>query len=171
MKISVIGLGKLGAPLAAVFASKGFDVIGVDLNPSFVDALNAGKAPVDEPRLQELIDAQSRQADGDDERRRGGHRDRRDVRDRADAKRLERPFQQRGRAERDEVDRARAPSQRRLSPRRHHQHRDARIDRRRDPAGAGAAFRAHASARSLASATTRSSSRSAAWCATCCGRT
>jgi UDPglucose 6-dehydrogenase len=57
MKISVVGLGKLGVPLAAVLASKGFDVIGVDLNQSFVDAMNAGKAPVEEPRLQELIDA------------------------------------------------------------------------------------------------------------------
>ena len=57
MKISVVGLGKLGAPLSAVFASKGHSVIGVDLNRSYVDALNAGKAPVDEPRLQDLIDA------------------------------------------------------------------------------------------------------------------
>ena len=56
MKISVIGLGKLGSPLAAVLASKGFDVIGVDVNVAFVDAINAGRAPVDEPRLQELID-------------------------------------------------------------------------------------------------------------------
>src|SRR5262245_24851195 len=56
MKISVVGLGKLGAPLAVVLASKGFRVIGTDLNPAFVEALNAGKAPVDEPRLQELID-------------------------------------------------------------------------------------------------------------------
>jgi UDPglucose 6-dehydrogenase len=56
MKISVIGLGKLGAPLAAVLASKGFRVIGTDLNPLLVDAINAGRAPVDEPRVQELID-------------------------------------------------------------------------------------------------------------------
>src|SRR3954471_4081624 len=56
MKISVIGLGKLGAPLAAVLASKGFPVVGTDLNGAFVDAINAGRAPVDEPRLQELID-------------------------------------------------------------------------------------------------------------------
>ena len=55
MKISVIGLGKLGAPLAAVLASKGFPVIGTDLNSTFVEAVNAGRAPVDEPRLQELI--------------------------------------------------------------------------------------------------------------------
>jgi len=56
MKISVVGLGKLGAPLAAVLASKGFRVVGTDVNPAFVDAVNSGKAPVDEPRLQELID-------------------------------------------------------------------------------------------------------------------
>ena len=55
MKLSVIGLGKLGSPLAAVLASKGFPVVGTDLNPAFVDALNDGYAPVDEPRLQELI--------------------------------------------------------------------------------------------------------------------
>jgi UDPglucose 6-dehydrogenase len=56
MKISVLGLGKLGAPLAAVFASKGFTVVGVDVNPAAVAAINAGQAPVDEPGLQALID-------------------------------------------------------------------------------------------------------------------
>lgn len=43
--------------MAAVFASKGFDVVGLDHNRALVDALNAGKAPVDEPRLQALITA------------------------------------------------------------------------------------------------------------------
>lgn len=57
MDICVVGLGKLGSPLAAVLASKGHNVIGVDLNAYFVDALNAGRAPVVEPQLQELIDA------------------------------------------------------------------------------------------------------------------
>jgi UDPglucose 6-dehydrogenase len=57
MRTSVIGLGKLGAPLAAVLASKGHHVIGVDLNPEYVRLLGCGRAPVDEPRLQELIDA------------------------------------------------------------------------------------------------------------------
>jgi UDPglucose 6-dehydrogenase len=57
MKLSVVGLGKLGAPMSAVFASKGFDVVGTDLNPRYVDAINAGCAPVEEPRLQELIEA------------------------------------------------------------------------------------------------------------------
>lgn len=57
MRVSVIGLGKLGSPMAAVFAAAGHDVIGLDVNPAFVKALAAGKAPVDEPRLQEMIDA------------------------------------------------------------------------------------------------------------------
>ena len=33
MRIAVVGLGKLGAPLAAVLASKGNDVLGIDVNP------------------------------------------------------------------------------------------------------------------------------------------
>jgi UDPglucose 6-dehydrogenase len=57
MKISVVGLGKLGAPLAAVFASKGFEVVGTDLSAAAVDAINQGVAPVDEPGLQALMDA------------------------------------------------------------------------------------------------------------------
>lgn len=57
MRASVIGIGKLGAPLSAVLASKGHEVIGVDLNSVFVDSINQGKAPVCEPGLQKLIDA------------------------------------------------------------------------------------------------------------------
>lgn len=53
--LSVIGLGKLGSPFAAVMAAKGFSVIGVDKNPAFVRAINAGKAPVAEPLLQSFI--------------------------------------------------------------------------------------------------------------------
>ena len=55
-RLCVVGLGKLGSPMAAVFAAKGFDVVGLDVNREYVDALNAGRAPVEEPKLQELID-------------------------------------------------------------------------------------------------------------------
>ena len=55
MKISVLGLGKLGAPLAAVFASKGFTVVGVDVNPDKVASLNEGRSPIVEKGLDELI--------------------------------------------------------------------------------------------------------------------
>ncbi len=55
MKACVIGLGKLGSPLAACLAAKGLSVIGVDLDPQKVDALNKGQAPVHEPGLADMI--------------------------------------------------------------------------------------------------------------------
>lgn len=54
MKISVVGLGKLGACLMAHLASS-HDVIGVDLNAKVVHDLNDGVAPYKEPELQELL--------------------------------------------------------------------------------------------------------------------
>jgi UDPglucose 6-dehydrogenase len=42
--------------MVAVFAEKGYPVIGVDINARFVADLAAGRAPVEEPGLQELID-------------------------------------------------------------------------------------------------------------------
>src|SRR5579863_6223752 len=55
MKISVGGLGKLGSPIVAVFAAKGYDVVGIDTNPVFVEKINNHVAPVEEPQLQELL--------------------------------------------------------------------------------------------------------------------
>jgi UDPglucose 6-dehydrogenase len=55
MRLSIVGLGKLGAPMAAVLAEKGHTVIGVDISPAYVNALNHGRAPVNEPGLEELI--------------------------------------------------------------------------------------------------------------------
>jgi UDPglucose 6-dehydrogenase len=54
--ISIIGLGKLGASMAASMADRGFNVIGVDVSKTAVDNLNAGKEPVQETKLQEYID-------------------------------------------------------------------------------------------------------------------
>ncbi|MCI4012588.1 nucleotide sugar dehydrogenase [Brevibacterium sp. ZH18] len=45
MKISVIGLGKIGLPLAVQFASKGHEVVGIDIQQSVVDSVNAGTEP------------------------------------------------------------------------------------------------------------------------------
>ena len=56
-RYSIIGLGKLGASMAAAIASRGFDVIGVDVNYRAVELLNAGHAPVQETDLEQLIDA------------------------------------------------------------------------------------------------------------------
>ena len=55
MKLCVVGLGKLGAPLAAVLASKGHDVTGIDRNAAAIAAINDGRAPVQEPDLQARI--------------------------------------------------------------------------------------------------------------------
>ena len=57
MRIAVVGLGKLGAPLAAVLASKGNQVLGIDVNPEVVRLVNEGRAPVEEPGLHELMSA------------------------------------------------------------------------------------------------------------------
>ena len=57
MKLSIIGLGKLGAPMAAVMAHKGHTVVGVDVNPLYVKAIQEGRAPVNEPQLAEMIAA------------------------------------------------------------------------------------------------------------------
>jgi UDPglucose 6-dehydrogenase len=55
-KISVVGLGKLGAVFAAVAADAGFQTIGADVSEPSVAALNEGRAPVEETGLQSLID-------------------------------------------------------------------------------------------------------------------
>jgi UDPglucose 6-dehydrogenase len=54
-KVCVVGLGKLGSPLAACLAAKGLTVVGVDHDQRKVDAVNQGKAPVNEPGLADLI--------------------------------------------------------------------------------------------------------------------
>ena len=54
-RISVIGLGKLGASMAAAFAERGLEVIGVDVSRQAIDAVNVGKAPIHETNLGETI--------------------------------------------------------------------------------------------------------------------
>jgi len=54
-KIGVVGLGKLGSCVAACLASRGFHVIGIDADPVKVGAIKNGRAPVEEPSLQEKI--------------------------------------------------------------------------------------------------------------------
>lgn len=49
--IAVIGLGYIGLPTAAVLATHGADVIGVDVNQGTVDAVNRGEVPFVEPDL------------------------------------------------------------------------------------------------------------------------
>ncbi|OAV77182.1 nucleotide sugar dehydrogenase [Dietzia sp. 111N12-1] len=45
MKITVVGLGKIGLPLAVQFAKSGHEVFGADVNPKVVELVNAGTEP------------------------------------------------------------------------------------------------------------------------------
>lgn len=53
--ISVLGLGYVGLPTAAVFADAGLTVLGVDVNQKAVDTINSGRAHIVEPGLDELL--------------------------------------------------------------------------------------------------------------------
>ena len=55
--LSVIGLGYIGLPTAAVFASRRKTVIGVDVNPKAVAAINRGEIHIVEPDLDMLVHA------------------------------------------------------------------------------------------------------------------
>lgn len=54
-KICVIGLGYVGLPTAAVFASRGITVLGVDINECAVNLINDGKVHIVEPDLDILV--------------------------------------------------------------------------------------------------------------------
>ncbi len=45
MKIAVVGLGHIGLPLAVQYASRGHDVLGIDVDRRIVDTLNGGESP------------------------------------------------------------------------------------------------------------------------------
>lgn len=55
MKVSVFGLGKLGAPMLATFAEKGLEVIGYDINEKAVEEINNGFSTIVETNLQEFL--------------------------------------------------------------------------------------------------------------------
>lgn len=54
-KICVIGLGYVGLPTAAVFAGRGVQVLGVDINKANVSLINLGKTHIVEPDLDILV--------------------------------------------------------------------------------------------------------------------
>jgi GDP-mannose 6-dehydrogenase len=56
-KVSVFGLGYVGAVSAACLVRDGHDVIGIDINPAKVAQLGKGESPVVEPGLNELLSA------------------------------------------------------------------------------------------------------------------
>ncbi|GJL65033.1 MAG: UDP-N-acetyl-D-mannosamine dehydrogenase [Nitrospirales bacterium] len=54
-KISVVGLGYIGLPTAAAFASRGVEVIGVDVNEKAIEIINRGEIHIVEPELDRYV--------------------------------------------------------------------------------------------------------------------
>ncbi len=52
--VSIFGLGYVGAVTAACLAHKGHNILGVDVNASKVESLEAGKSPILEPKMEEM---------------------------------------------------------------------------------------------------------------------
>ncbi len=55
MNVSVIGLGYVGLPTAAILSESGFNVLGVDSNPEIVDTVNRGEIHIVEPGLESCV--------------------------------------------------------------------------------------------------------------------
>src|SRR5689334_18207088 len=55
MQVSVFGLGYVGSVSAAALASDGHQVVGVDVNSDKVQSVNAGRSPIIEPGLEDLL--------------------------------------------------------------------------------------------------------------------
>ncbi|MCS6892787.1 MAG: UDP-N-acetyl-D-mannosamine dehydrogenase [Rhodovarius sp.] len=56
-RVSVIGLGYVGLPVAALLAAAGHRVLGCDINPAVVEAVQAGRSHFQEPDLEMLLQA------------------------------------------------------------------------------------------------------------------
>ena len=54
MKLSVVGLGKLGLPLAVLLAEH-YEVIGVDTDQTKINKISKGICPIDEPAVPRLM--------------------------------------------------------------------------------------------------------------------
>lgn len=55
MRISIFGLGYVGAVCAGCLTARGHDVVGVDVSQVKIDLINNGKSPIVEPGLEELL--------------------------------------------------------------------------------------------------------------------
>ena len=53
--VGMVGLGYIGLPTAAILASRGINVVGVDVNNDTVDTINAGKVHIVEPDLDIVV--------------------------------------------------------------------------------------------------------------------
>ena len=55
MRVTVVGAGKMGLPLACQFARRGADVTACDIRQDIVAAINSGVSPIDEPGVAEVL--------------------------------------------------------------------------------------------------------------------
>ncbi|MGV2834160.1 GDP-mannose dehydrogenase, partial [Pseudomonas shirazensis] len=55
MRISIFGLGYVGAVCAGCLSARGHEVIGVDVSQTKIDLINKGKSPIVEPGLEQLL--------------------------------------------------------------------------------------------------------------------
>ncbi|WP_342246867.1 GDP-mannose 6-dehydrogenase [Pseudomonas sp. OTU5201] len=55
MRISIFGLGYVGAVCAGCLSARGHEVVGVDVSQTKIDLINNGKSPIVEPGLEELL--------------------------------------------------------------------------------------------------------------------
>ena len=55
MRVAVFGLGYVGTVTAAGLASRGHDVVGIDVDPTKIKMINSGTSPVVEPGIEELV--------------------------------------------------------------------------------------------------------------------
>ena len=53
--VCVVGLGYIGLPTAALLASSGYQVVGVDLNEHAVNTINQGRIHIVEPDLDAFV--------------------------------------------------------------------------------------------------------------------
>jgi UDP-N-acetyl-D-mannosaminuronic acid dehydrogenase len=59
-KVCILGLGYIGLPTAAMFATHGFNITGVDINDKIIDILNKGNIHIEEPGLKTIVQAATR---------------------------------------------------------------------------------------------------------------
>ena len=55
MKIGIIGLGFVGLSFASVLSSKGFDIVGIDIDKEKLNIIKSGKSPFYEPKIEETL--------------------------------------------------------------------------------------------------------------------
>ena len=55
MKVVIFGLGYVGFTAACCIASEGHSVVGIDVSPKKVEAIRAGRAPIVEPGVEEML--------------------------------------------------------------------------------------------------------------------